>query len=43
MKGLGCTAGLQTGVDRTNRSWLSSRKYGCCFFFSVARGENEEV
>lgn len=43
MKGLGCIAGLQTGVDRTSRSWLSSRKYGFVLFFSVARGENEEV
>lgn len=42
VKGLGCIAGLQTGVDRSSRSWLSSRKYGVVFF-SVTHGENEEV
>lgn len=41
VKGLGCIAGLQTGVAITSRSWLSSRKMG--LFFSVARGEDEEV
>lgn len=42
VKGLGCIAGLQTGVAITSRSWLSSRKMGW-LFFSVARGEDEEV